>query len=222
MIMPDRVLGIDGCSKGWIAAVIDCGKLRLIQFHETVREALDEYAPGVCAIDIPIHLSDTGKRKADTEARKRVSRSSSVFPAPCRLAVTLGRMDSLEHLNQKLKEGRCETVNQQTRNLIPKIQEVQQLEAPPRVVEVHPEVSFDEMARQHGRTICHGKKTWNGLMERRLLLDAHGLRIPDSVATQRGTSDDVVDAVACGWSALRMAERSACSLGSEDEGQIWY
>lgn len=217
--MRDCVLGLDACRNGWITAVASGGKLLCIELYETAAAAVDDWGPLVCAIDIPMHLNDRGRRTVDFEARKRVWNSSTVFNAPCLKALDLdvGKQTPLRELNEQLQGHGCARISQQTRNLIPKIREVKKYWADPRVFEVHPEVLFHEMARQHNRYVRHSKKTWNGLMERISLLDAHGLRVPESVATRGGTSDDVADAVACLWSGLRIARR----LLQDGSGKSW-
>ena len=84
-----------------------------------------------------------------------------------------------------------------------------------RVVEVHPEVSFTMMGGQH---LTASKKTWNGLQERRRLLASVGIVLPDASEALVGiVSDDVVDAAAAAWSALRVADGTARSFPDPPE-----
>jgi len=75
-----------------------------------------------------------------------------------------------------------------------------------RIFEVHPEVSFFEMAG--GRAARHGKKTGSGRAERARLLQAAGFAVPAS--PPRGAAmDDVLDALAACWTARRIRSGSA-------------
>ena len=79
------------------------------------------------------------------------------------------------------------------------------------VVEVHPELSFQEMA---GGRLPASKATWSGLIARRELLQQHGIDLPDDIGTAglRAGPDDVLDAAAAAWTAVRVASSTARSL----------
>jgi predicted RNase H-like nuclease len=75
------------------------------------------------------------------------------------------------------------------------------------------------------------KKTWNGLQQRRRLLERAGIRLPDEVgeAGRRAGPDDLLDAAAAAWSAIRIGSGQGRSLpdppetGLEDRPMaIWY
>ena len=87
---------------------------------------------------------------------------------------------------------------------------------PLRVVEVHPEVSFAEMG---GRPVAWSKRTWRGQHERRRLLAAHGLAVPDELGPlgEVSPADDILDAAAVAWTALRVARGQAFSLPATAE-----
>jgi predicted RNase H-like nuclease len=94
------------------------------------------------------------------------------------------------------------------------------------VREVHPELVFRSMA---GRPLDHPKRTWNGQMERRALLAAEGIVIPDALDEAGGVAvDDVLDAAAVAWSARRVALGVAESVPSPPElldgleAAIWW
>ncbi len=71
------------------------------------------------------------------------------------------------------------------------------------ICEVHPELSF---AAMKGRPADWPKRSYNGLMERRALLDAEGIRLPPELpAIGSIPADDVLDAAAAAWSARRIA-----------------
>ena len=230
--MGARVVGLDGCRDGWIAAVVGGGQL-VVEFRATARAALDACAnAAVFVFDIPIGLSKDGRRKADAEARTFSKRPSSVFSPPPRAALAAG---SYEEAKAIAKRERADglSLNKQAYSLFDKIREVNEFVGDGRVYEAHPEVSF---AAMNGGPLASGKKTWNGLMQRRALLAARGLVIPEAPgelgeAGERGAPDDIADAVACAWTAARIARGEARPLPDPPEGikcgpprgtAIWY
>jgi predicted RNase H-like nuclease len=94
-----------------------------------------------------------------------------------------------------------------------------------RVFEVHPEVSFAALA---GRHLQHSKRSWNGHMDRRRLLSAAGIALPDELRAGRAAVDDVLDAAIAAWSAGRKARGEATTLPPDPPVQdrhrvaIWY
>ena len=173
-------VGLDGCRDGWIAAVVDGGRLVAVEFRATARAALDACAnAAVFAFDIPIGLSEDGRRAADKEARKLLGRgANSVFPAPIRGVLGI-RAEDFPTRNRAYAEARRLTeeatalagdkhsLQAQSFGLLPKIREVDEFAGDARVYEAHPEVSF---AAMNGGPLASRKKTWNGLMQRLALL----------------------------------------------------
>ncbi len=96
-----------------------------------------------------------------------------------------------------------------------------------RIVEVHPEVSFRAMA---GLSIQFPKRSWNGMLLRRRLLESNGILLPDELSDGGlAPADDVLDAAAAAWTAGRIAEEKARSLPDPPEkhpggrtAAIWY
>jgi predicted RNase H-like nuclease len=155
---------------------------------------------GVVAVDIPIGLPDVpGQRRAcDTEARRALGpRRSSVFPAPSRGALRAHRW------------SRELGLSKQSWHLVPKIVEADDLWCD-RIHECHPELAFSHMA---GGPLPTRKATPEGLADRRLLL-GEALPQAETLLPLPGTrADDVLDALACLWSARRIAEGSAATYG---------
>jgi predicted RNase H-like nuclease len=95
-----------------------------------------------------------------------------------------------------------------------------------RVVEVHPEASFRELA---GAPLVEGKKSYDGVMRRLALLEGAGIVLPRVLSIGRVGIDDVLDAAAAAWSASRVAlgvARRVPNLGAKqrDRGRtvaIW-
>ena len=80
------------------------------------------------------------------------------------------------------------------------------------VVEVHPELSFGEMA---GAPLADSKSTWAGAVTRHRLLAAQGIELclnDLGLAGQQVGVDDVLDATAVAWTARRFAaaQHAAC------------
>ncbi len=231
-------VGLDGCPGGWIAAVVDDGRLAAIEYRESARAALEAYPDAEAfAFDIPITLSADGKREADIAAREFLGeRRNSVFWSPLRAVLDVDASAFATHreayaearwVSMRASGGR-QSLSSQSFMLVPKIREVDAVAAgDARVYEAHPEVTFTALAG--GRTLP-SKKTWDGLMQRRALLAAAGLEVPDLVgeASRHGSADDIVDAVACAWTAARIARGEARSLPDPPqrlEGRevaIWY
>jgi predicted RNase H-like nuclease len=167
------------------------------------------------AIDIPIGLAANDPRPVDFEARARLGpRKSSVFPAPVRpvLAAT-----TYEDACRVSRAACGRGVSRQLFAILPKIREVDALQSPQlqeRFVEMHPELSFTELA---GAPMQFHKRTPEGRAER-----LHALRrgFPDidglSDVTPRGAQpDDVLDAFVGAWSAGRYASGTHLRLGGD-------
>jgi predicted RNase H-like nuclease len=212
------VAGADACKGGWVAIVIEddrfTGSLLAATFAQLLGALTDAAAIGV---DIPIGLPSESGRDADRAARAFIGpRRNSVFPTASRAA-----LDAPTYA-----EGRAimPSLSAQSFALAKKILEVDScLEE--RVFEVHPEVSFAALA---GRHLLHSKKSWNGQMERRRLLAAAGIELPDELGIGQAAADDVLDAAVAAWSAARKARGEAAMLPSEPPIQagrpvaIWY
>ena len=217
-----KVVGLDGCKDGWIAAVVEDGALARVEFQPSARAALEAHPDAkVFAFDTPITLSPTGARDADTAARRFLrGRASSVFNAPPRLVLDIAadalargrpRADAYAEANRETRRVSGRGLSSQSYALALKIADVERVADDHRVFEAHPEVSFAEMA---GGRLVPRKTTWDGLMQRRALLAVEGLAVPDIVgeASAKASADDIVDAVACAWTAGRIAAKTARSF----------
>jgi predicted RNase H-like nuclease len=182
------VVALDGRDGGVVVAVV-----------RRLSEVL-ALTDGVVAVDIPIGLPDVpGQRRAcDTEARRALgARRSSVFPAPSRAALRAHRW------------SRELGLSKQSWSLVPKIVEADDVWCD-RLHECHPELAFSHLA---GGPLRTGKATPDGLADRRLLL-REALPRADTLLQLPGTKpDDVLDALACLWSARRIAAGSAVTYG---------
>jgi predicted RNase H-like nuclease len=204
-------VGIDGCRTGWIAVAVNVREIEV--FYLPTIDALSNVveAPSAIAIDIPIGLPDAGRRPADVEARLFLGpRRQSVFFTPVRAAVEAASHATATALSRQLTGS---GISRQAHNLAKKILEVERWlpTAPCAVWEVHPEVSFALMI---GRPARAPKKTWAGMIERRLALAAAGIDLdgaPYEVGIHAAV-DDVLDAAAVAWSAGRLLAGTARSF----------
>lgn len=206
---PAPVLGVDACPAGWVGVVLD-PTLRASVFVapdisglvELVREQHD--VP-VVAVDIPIGLPDSGGRLADAEARRALTgKASSVFSTPVRSAVEAATYAEAREANLAATGGRT-SVSAQAYALREKVLQVDAwVRGRPgaRVIEVHPEVSFARMA---GAPVQARKKDADGVRARREALAAHGIVAPAFFRGAGFGEDDLLDACAAAWTAVRHA-----------------
>lgn len=215
-------LGLDAAGKaGWVGVTVDDHGFvgaHIGRLAADVVAAAEHHAAApvdVVAIDIPIGLVAAPTRTADRAARSFVGpRRSSVFPAPHPEVVAL-----VDHasVNQHLVAIEMPRVSAQAFHLFERIREVAALAGDPRVIEAFPEASFCGLKGAHLETT---KKTWAGQHERRALLAAArpAIVVPDDLGAAGSVpADDVLDAAAVAWSALRHARGEAEQLGDPAE-----
>lgn len=178
--------------------------------------ALITLGADIVAVDMPIGLDDErrpGGRDVDRAARAFLGHRASglsgtgsrVFPAPSRPMTDL--VDLGYHAaNAELGPGG--RFSRQAFNITAKIRDLDRtIPADGPIWEVHPEISFAEMA---GATLPP-KKSPDGRARRRDALSEHGFPL-DRLASELGAksrrwaSDDLFDACAAAWSAHRIAE----------------
>jgi len=180
---------------------IDLGTANTLVYVRGQGIVLNE--PSVVAIDMPIGLAPDGRRSCDVAARKLLQpHGSRVFPAPPRAA--LAHPDDYESACQAAISASGKSLSKQTWNLLPAIAEVDALADDPRIVECHPEIAF---ALMNGHPIDERKKTPAG---REVRLDLLRRWLPTLADPAYG--DDGLDAIACAWSAARIARGEALTL----------
>ena len=227
------MLGVDACRAGWIGIALSARDPRPYvapAIRELVRQAAVDGPLLVIAIDIPIGLADTGRRRADQLAREALGRRwPSLFITPVRAAVEAAEFTAAAAENRRLAG---EGLSRQAFALRAKILDVNQwlrdVPAPPaRVVEAHPELSFAPMA---GAPLRSRKSTWAGAVQRRALLARAGIILDGDLglAGEQAGVDDVLDAAAAAWTARRVSQGSARCLPDPPEifsdglpGAIW-
>lgn len=200
------VAGIDGCRAGWIAFRGELPSLatsvEVIDLPSLLTNRPIDLAS--LGIDIPIGLLDR-PRRCDIIARELLHwpRCASVFPAPCRAALTAKSHSEASAINRQ-KTGR--SLSQQAFHIGPKIKQVDDSITPECqqwAFEVHPEVCF--WALNHKQPMKHNQKTEPGRKKRLKLLrtvfpdiQRHLVKPPPGVKR-----DDLLDAAAAAWTALR-------------------
>ena len=219
------LLGVDGCRAGWLvvgARLDPSGEFEQLRWSLEL-EAASFIDADLVAIDMPMGLAADGPRPCDQQARALLGpRRSSVFPAPVRAA--LGAVDYREACDLSFAaSGR--KLSKQAYNLLPKIRQLDQLllagpQRSDRVHEVHPELAFSQW--NGGEPMAHGKKTAAGAAQRQALVEAQfpglALKIRTGVAKSKLADDDILDAIACLWSARRLLRKGALVLGGERDG----
>jgi predicted RNase H-like nuclease len=204
------VLGVDGWRGAWVGALLDGRSVTLLALPD-VAAVLAVPDVAVVAIDMPIGLSDDGRRACDDEARRRLGRAgSSVFPAPLR--PVLAAVDYADACRISVAAS-TKALSKQAWNLVPAIRSLDEaLGTPPtdRVVEVHPEMAF----RALDPRVTDPKVTARGTVQRltalRRVMDVDtGL----SAAPAGVPMVDALDACAAAWSARRIADGEAECVG---------
>ncbi|MGH3435265.1 MAG: DUF429 domain-containing protein [Sciscionella sp.] len=208
----ERVLGVDACRAGWVGIALT-GQNPWAYVAGTMIEELvgaaDADGPlAVVAVDMPIGLPDRGHRQADVLARQAIGvLRSSVFMTPTRDA-----MDTPDH-HRASARNRVLTgkgISVQAFSLKPKLHEVQQWvrQTHHRVVEVHPEVSFAQLA---GAALTARKSTWAGAERRRRLLADAGVLLTGELdeTGHRAAVDDILDAAVAAYTARRVLNGQA-------------
>ena len=204
-----RVLGVDGCRGGWLAADLADDNHVSWEWTDDIGGLLRRPAD-VVAIDIPIGLPEDGVRACDVQARLALGRRGvTVFSAPVRSVLDSG---TYAEARAVLAAAGGSSMSAQAFGIVAAVRQVdvhitRADEA--RVVEAHPELAFALMG---DRSPLPGKRTVDGVALRRQLLDTW---LPDSTsviaaAPSRARPDDVLDALACAWVARRWRAGTAC------------
>lgn len=203
------VAGVDGRRGGWVIAVVETEPapvLTSLDFVAPLRGALRDDLT-VIAIDMPIGLAPDGRRACDIAARALLRpHGSRVFPAPPRSV--LAHPDDYEAACRTSIAASGKAVSRQTWNLLRSIVEVDGLADDERLVECHPELAF---ALMRGYPVDERKKTPEGRSARLELLRRW---LPDLGDPPFG--DDGLDAIACAWTADRIARGEAITLPAGD------
>jgi predicted RNase H-like nuclease len=217
------VVGVDGARGGWVGVRWDGRSLACAFAPALDALVADVWPVAVVAVDMPIELEVSATRACEDLARPLLgARRSSLFQSP-----SLGALDFTDDdypgANAWSKATTGRGISKQAWFLVPKIREVRALAETGAVPvrECMPELSFRAM---HGEPLHHPKTTWSGHALRVRLLREHGIELPDDPGPAgRVAPDDLVDAAAVAWSAMRIAEGTAESVPPEGgQSAIWW
>ncbi|MEO7979284.1 MAG: DUF429 domain-containing protein [Sporichthyaceae bacterium] len=198
-----RCLGLDGARGGWAGALVEDGHVTWLRFgHVSQALALDVDAIGV---DMPIGLPARGRRSCDLAAKRLLGRAHPrVFLTPPRGVLAATSYADASRRHRELVDGLGLSV--QTWHLVPKIVEVDDVADDPRLLEVHPELSFLELG---GDGPLPSKKTTDGRSARVAALAGW---LPGLTSSDVPTGDDGLDALAVAYSAARWLSGIARTL----------
>ena len=211
-------VGIDGYRRGWVAARLD--DERITWSSATVPDIAALLPAGiVVGIDMPIGLLATGERLCDSLARRELPGAASrVFTTPPRAVLELGPAAPNAEVQVLCRRLTGKGVSRQAINLAPRILALDEHLArnPDHLVaEVHPEISFTELA---GRVLT-SKKSAAGVGQRIAALESWLPATADALAAVPSDVpiDDALDALAALWSAVRLRDGQARSLPRDAE-----
>ncbi|WP_224393006.1 DUF429 domain-containing protein [Pseudonocardia sp. ICBG1293] len=214
-----RISGVDGVPGGWVVCVLHgSGRTREVTWTVVPDAAAVLTATAGCdvvGVDIPLSVP-TGARRREAEivASARLGRArSSLFPTPPAAVLDAGSYADACTVAQGVTGKK---ISLQTWYIVPKIREFQQVRLPSSVVEAHPELTFRTMAPSCGFA---SKKTARGAGQRIAALAewvSPTAALGDLPAAAR--LDDVLDALACAWTAERVARGTAELLGPGTDG----
>ena len=203
-------------------AVLDGTKLTL-STAETAADALVQTPDcAVVAVDMPMALPVRGRRDAEAELRSRLGRAaSSVFISPTRAALLAADRAAATEVN-RAHDG--PGISAQAWGLAGSVRELRATlpdhPAFERWFETHPETAFAEL---NGGEPMASKKTAVGVAQRLQTLRPLFPGLDDALlhAPAKVPVDDVLDALAACWSAVRIQAGTSLVLGPagrDDEG----
>lgn len=200
-----KYIGVDACSNGWFAGILNDGHLETHQY-DSISALYDQHheAAGIL-VDIPIGVPETERRACDEEARARLGcRGLSVFHPPCR-AVVDENPDDYDRANVLNREITDDGLSQQAFHILPEIKEVDEFievvsDAGETVWESHPELCF--YAFNDRNPIAYSKQSERGREKRRDVLryeltgsDEAYESAMDEHYRKDVTRDDILDAL---------------------------
>ncbi|WP_460866698.1 DUF429 domain-containing protein [Rhodococcus aerolatus] len=216
-----RVAGVDGFAGRWVVCLLDGRRVRFTTADDASGVLALTGDRAAVGVDVPLGLAEDAVRSCEPVARRRLraaggsGAASSVFPTPARAVLAAGTYAEACAVSRAVA-GKA--ISKQTWFITPGIRDFDEVGPDPaRVVETHPELSLRALAPG---VAFVGKKTARGQGQRVAALArwcdlAAGLAdLPPGPAL-----DDVLDAVACAWSARRWAAGTADVLGGEPDAR---
>ncbi len=216
-------IGADGCRGGWITGILDHGRLRMERYDSMERliSAYPEFDAFLIDMAVGLRTGADQIRPDDLARRELGTKSSSVFPIPCRQAVYADTEEQQKQANIRVLG---KSLSKQTINIIPKIRELDEFqtrhpEYKNRILESHPEVDF---SRLNGAVVMSRKKEDSGFSERAAILKRY---LPgesfsgmwDKARELKCNPDDLLDAACLAVTAALEASGNCETLPSEPE-----
>ena len=175
-MMPNiqNLVGIDGCSKGWIlvSGKSHSAEIDKVRFSTSLQFLLSSFQKSIVVIDMPTILSPRKySRDCDLSAIKFLGKKkqSTIFLTPSRMVLECNSYSTANELSKK-KYGKG--LSKQAWNLKKKIMEVTSLtRSSNKIIEGHPECSFKMLKKFE---LDGSKKTAFGMFERLKLLAEEG------------------------------------------------
>lgn len=213
------VLGLDGCPGGWAGALVsDTGVQwrRYDGWQAGFAAALAEPVAQV-AVDVPIGLPDLGEtRHCDRLARRQLGRrGASVFAAPPRALLTAPSHAAASARSRTLCGHGISIQAFGIYSRIAAVDEIMTGDLQARVIETHPELSFQALGGEASCGDFESKHLSTGRSRRELALKT--VLPPFDLAERpaRVRADDALDALACAWTARRWLDGDAWLLPAE-------
>ena len=217
-----KTLGIDGCRVGWIAISLDekGAGYWLLESDEELKKYIEKFDR--IFIDVPIGLNEEEYvRECDDELRDILGPDyqASVFNPPIRPALYAPTYAEASMTSYEITGKKIST---QAWNITPKIKTVDQLlqsdeQLQDKVFESHPELLFRIL--NGNNSILQKKATKKGLRHRLKLLkdrskyaDDFFRDIKEEYRRNQVDEDDIVDAMALAWFALKSTEKELKTL----------
>lgn len=213
-----RVGGIDRARGRWFGVALEDGVVEAVALDESLASVCEQL--GEChpiAVDVPIGLTATTRRRCDVLVRELLGRHGSrIFVMPPEPVLAEGHTHA--EAARRSRELTGAKISKQAYNLFPQVREARALaERGIDLIEAHPETSF---AVWNGcRPVAASKRTWGGLVLRLDLLGAVGVPLPPDLGDEGASvaPDDVVDALACACTARDRALQTGRWLPPEPD-----
>jgi predicted RNase H-like nuclease len=207
------VAGVDGCPAGWLCITRDLytGKIESAVFPDAHTLVFENRRAVVMCVDIPIGLTESGRRACDGIARGLLGepRRRSVFPAPVRPALHAETREEADRITRSV-DGRgvgaqAFAIYERVRQMDAVLSEKPGLQD--FVREIHPELCFMEW--NGGVPMRDSKRTPEGKAARARLVGEHfgddaRESVRDAHRVRLVADDDIHDSFAALWTAERI------------------
>ena len=213
-------VGIDWMNPYWLAAEIRGDEI-LVRKLGGIADINNYYLNAdAVLIDIPVGLPENAaenEARPDCEARNYlpVARKPSIFPVPCRQAITMENYAEASAENERVLGKKLTSQSYAFAKMIRQVDDFLMGNSlwKNRLVESHPEVAFQRLNGDKG--LQHSKHTEAGIQERIAILQQYGVDpVPLFAAFTPKQYEDVLDAICLAVSAKHGCENGFCTIPS--------